>query len=120
MHDTAACVTSEWTSWGSCIQIAGECAFKQRRNRSVVTPAANGGAECGDLTELRACDEGGELTHDPACSKRTYIFPSTPHLPLAFTHTSCTPTLCTRTHNSRLRHQRVECLGRLQGKAWRL
>ena len=53
------CVLSAWGSWGSC-----ECYYedellvcgRRSRTRTIITPAANGGAPCGPLVEYQACD----------------------------------------------------------------
>ena len=56
------CVMSEWSEWSrKCCPIRGFGAFITR-TRSVVTPASNGGKECGDTKEERfinplACDD---------------------------------------------------------------
>ena len=56
------CVMSEWSEWSrKCCPIRGFGAFITR-TRSVVTPASNGGKECGETKEERfinplACDD---------------------------------------------------------------
>lgn len=48
------CVTSNWSAWDACTKTCG--GGKQTRTRSVVTPAANGGKECGSLSETQDCN----------------------------------------------------------------
>jgi hypothetical protein len=53
------CVVSAWGPWSSC-----ECYYEDEllvcgrstRTRTVITPAANGGAECGSLVDYKVCD----------------------------------------------------------------
>ncbi len=49
------CVLSAWSDWSACTATCG--GGTQTRTRTVITPAANGGAPCGPLTETRACNE---------------------------------------------------------------
>jgi hypothetical protein len=49
------CVVSDWGDWGTC---SADCdGGTQSRTRTIVTPAANGGAACPVLEETRACNE---------------------------------------------------------------
>ena len=54
------CVVSAWGPWSGC-----QCYYdendelicgRQTRTRTVITPAANGGAECGPLVDYKVCD----------------------------------------------------------------
>jgi hypothetical protein len=54
------CVLSEWGPWSQC-----ECYYNEddelicgrsTRTKTVITPAANGGAECGPLIDYKVCD----------------------------------------------------------------
>jgi hypothetical protein len=48
-------VVSEWSEWSAC---SAECGGgTQTRTRTIVTPPANGGAECPSLIEEQACNE---------------------------------------------------------------
>lgn len=49
------CVYSEWGSWGACDCSSGDTSGVESRSRSVVTPAANGGLPCDDMTSTRSC-----------------------------------------------------------------
>ena len=57
--DPVDCVVSEWSEWSDCSEECG--GGTQTRTRTVITPAANGGAECPVLEEQRACNE------EPCC-----------------------------------------------------
>jgi len=46
------CQTSDWTKWSTC---SPYCLGTQNRSRVVVTPAANGGAACGNLNQAQRC-----------------------------------------------------------------
>lgn len=46
-HD---CTVSEWSAWTAC---DGECDSSEYRTREVVSPAADGGADCPELMETR-------------------------------------------------------------------
>jgi hypothetical protein len=48
------CVVSDWSDWSECVEGV------ETRTRTIITPAANGGAPCPTLTETRDC----ELTVD--------------------------------------------------------
>ena len=48
------CVMSDWSSWSTCSKTCG--GGTQTRTRTVVKPAANGGQECGTLTETQSCN----------------------------------------------------------------
>ncbi len=48
------CIVSEWNEWGTCSAICG--GGTQARTRTIVTPPANGGAECPALSEEQACN----------------------------------------------------------------
>jgi len=49
------CVTSDWGAWDTCSKTCG--GGIQTRTKTVKTPAANGGKECGPLVETKACNE---------------------------------------------------------------
>jgi hypothetical protein len=51
------CNVSEWSTWGDCSKACG--GGEQKRTRTVKTAAANGGAECGALSESQSCNEQG-------------------------------------------------------------
>jgi complement component 6 len=53
------CVVSDWSDWSECIE------GTETRTRTIITPAANGGAPCPTLTETRDC----ELTVDCVVSE---------------------------------------------------
>ena len=48
------CVLSDFSQWAACSKTCGS--GTQSRSRSVVTPAAYGGAPCGALTDTRSCN----------------------------------------------------------------
>lgn len=48
------CVVDVWSAWGACSAPCG--GGTQTRTRSVLTPAANGGAACPTLGETQACN----------------------------------------------------------------
>eukprot|EP01004_Peranema_trichophorum_P007321 NODE_60_length_4100_cov_55.328640_g50_i0.p1 GENE.NODE_60_length_4100_cov_55.328640_g50_i0~~NODE_60_length_4100_cov_55.328640_g50_i0.p1 ORF type:complete len:1365 (-),score=567.13 NODE_60_length_4100_cov_55.328640_g50_i0:5-3496(-) len=48
------CVLSEWKSWEACSATCG--GGIQRRTRGVISPATDGGAECGATEETSACN----------------------------------------------------------------
>jgi hypothetical protein len=43
------CVVSEWSEWSECVD------GSRSRNRTVITPASNGGTECPSLIEVESC-----------------------------------------------------------------
>ena len=48
------CVVSDWSGWSQCDKTCG--GGQQTRNRTVVTPSANGGTVCPVLTESQSCN----------------------------------------------------------------
>jgi len=49
------CVTSDWGAWDTCSKTCG--GGTQTRTKTVKTPAANGGKDCGPLVETKVCNE---------------------------------------------------------------
>eukprot|EP00042_Codosiga_hollandica_P029694 m.166269 g.166269 ORF g.166269 m.166269 type:complete len:114 (-) comp53143_c0_seq7:1326-1667(-) len=48
------CIVSEWSTYGPCSQSCG--GGLQTQSRTVLTPAANGGAVCPPLANTRSCE----------------------------------------------------------------
>jgi hypothetical protein len=48
------CEQSAWSEWSVCDKTCG--GGTQKRTRTTITPAANGGVECGPLEETQACN----------------------------------------------------------------
>jgi hypothetical protein len=48
------CVVSSWSDWGKCSKDCGEGI--STRSRTVITPSANGGAQCPSLAETQTCN----------------------------------------------------------------
>ena len=64
-HCPVHCSVSPWSLFGDCSKTCG--GGTQSRSRSVVTPAAYGGAPCGTLTNTRPCN-----TSPCTCDPNTY------------------------------------------------
>lgn len=54
-NEPVDCVVSDWSDWSDCTASCG--GGIQVRTRTVLVPAANGGAACPELEEYRACNE---------------------------------------------------------------
>jgi len=54
------CVTSDWSTWSACSKSCG--GGTQTRTRTVTKPAANGGKDCGSLTETQPCNTQACIT----------------------------------------------------------
>jgi len=49
------CILSEWSNWSACDKLCGT--GQQTRDRFIIQHAENGGAQCGNLQDIRNCNE---------------------------------------------------------------
>lgn len=65
-ENPADCVLSSWSAWTTC-----SGGFKSR-TRTIITPASEGGAACGPLTETVSCGEAFKwIGSTPYCEQTT-------------------------------------------------
>lgn len=64
--DPVDCIPSAWGPWGPCVS------GNQTRERTVETPAQNGGKECDVFTETKKCSN--PLLNDSGCGPQLYIY----------------------------------------------